>query len=208
MRDGPPPAAAPGALASPRGRAPQLKWLLSVFQRNAPQPPRGSSSSAGGGAEPAEEEDASELVDARRRMRFARGTCVPRPTWRASLGANAKSRILTSSERRLGGGVGGGAGTGVVGSVARARGEDEEACGSCVGVICGTRDWRRDLALEERRDSAAEARRETAGLGGAGREEVRESRWEAEMGDRFGGVLGTVSGMVMVGVEGGLLLWF
>lgn len=60
------------------------------------------------------------------------------------------------------------------------------------------RDVGRDRAYEECRESAAEVRREAAGEGGAGREDVSDSRWGGCFSD---GVAGG-SGMMTFGGGG------
>ena len=64
--------------------------------------------------------------------------------------------------------------------------------------------------VEERRDSAADVRRESAGLGGAGRDEVRELRLRFSAAGRVasgresGAGLAMGSGIVILGVAGGV----
>ena len=95
--------------------------------------------------------------------------------------------------------------------------EELDGSGSCSGSgeNDDAFDWRRDFAEDEWRESAAEARLETAGLGGAGRDEVSESRFDvvqlfsaaaaAALSEIGVSELGGRSGMVIWAV--GVLIW-
>lgn len=93
--------------------------------------------------------------------------------------------------------------------------DEVDGSGSCNG--CGAQefafDWRRERAVDEWRESAAEVRLETAGLGGAGRDEVSESRFDELLNAAATAALSEIgvseasggSGMVIWVV--GVLIW-
>ena len=184
-----------------------------------------------------EREDADHVDAGRLRRRVARGASVPCPRCRASTEGNAKSRILTRSERRPVAAAAAAAGSGAGTACAEAKVgdavgvvsvESAEAAGG-VGVsgssevssgaaaasrsMEGAAEGAREDAVEkrcaavdggreERVEAAADARRLAAGEGGAGRLEVRESRWAWERCEGVRGEAAVSIVAVCVGVVG------
>jgi hypothetical protein len=157
-----------------------------------PPPAEGSSCSLLSALEALE---ADHVESGRCNLRLGRGVSGPVPACRASSSGKAKSRILTGA-------------IGAAAWVGAATAEELEAlraaccCCCCSCSCCGGCDWvgvgvvglaasalwlfagvREGIEpgrerVEEWRESAADVRREFAGEGGAGREEVSESRDE------------------------------
>ena len=100
-------------------------------------------------------------MDVRCLGRFGLGTSGPLPLCLSSVLANAKSRIFMTQERRLDASEG-----------FWVEGPCRSTCWERDDVF----DCRLDFAVDECRERAAEARLDVAGEGGAGREEVSDSR--------------------------------